>query len=269
MINISYIPEAENIKLKLSRWLYTRPEAIHLVYSKADALLTLISYITQKHQINRIISLRGLEQYTDKFQRFFTNSQFLTFDIGHNLEEISNNLLSGDLFIAANPMPYTGCLLPVKRIHNLCLRKSCFVIFDLSLSFYWLGYDLGKTGLQYVTFSLNPLAPDSSPVAIIAPGLNTNYILGEVKDWPYNIDLSDRTKSQMQETLADLGQSLDKLLLPRGFTPLCDRQIPTHRTFIIPGEINTGQLSAILQFAQINHHIDNKKSTLTVALTRL
>ncbi len=265
-MNIHYTPEAENIKIKLSRWLTTKPQFIHLVYSKTDALLTLVSYITENHETKRIISLRGLEHYTDKFKKFFPLSQFLTIDSGLSLEQISNELRPGDLFIISNPIPYIGCLYPVKRILNLCQRIGCYMIFDLSLSYFWLGYDLQKTALSHVIFSLNPLEPDSSPVAIIAPELHKNFILGQVKNWPYNIDLSDETKLRILKTLSDLGQRLDKLLLNHGFIHHCDKQIPTHRTYSIPEKINPCQLSAILQYTQIAHYINTDKKLVCIKI---
>ncbi len=266
MIEADYIPQAEEVKLFLAKELNTNPEFIHLVGSRADALITLLSFYSEQYQTKKIIASHSLGNTAKKIKFLSKNSEIETLGNKPLLEQLTDLISPNSLVMLSNPSFPDGCLVAVKRIINFCERVQSHAVFDLSLSYFWLGYDLGNTNLYPAILSLNPYAQDSSPVAIIARHLPQKFIFGQIKDWPYKINIPEADRAELIQTFTDYSQQLDNILVKVSLHPSCKKNIIILRTYRLPDRINISHLSAILQYSQLQHIMDTKGKFVTIKI---
>ncbi len=269
MIPYDYIPQAEKLKNRLYNLLNAQPQHIHFVHSKADALISLLWFYVDNYNAHRILVPRDTQLFNIASQIAGFSNQFKFYELPTfpTLQELRDTVQKNDILLISNPLLPSACLMPIKRINEICLKHECHPIFDISLSFFWLGYDFSKTNLYPSILAINPAHHDSSPVAIISHTLKLKHLFSPVKQWNYpaiNLDLHYRD-SQLKLILP-LVPRLDNFLTKYSLTPLCENQLPVMRTYITGKDTDMEELLAILQFFRIQHTIGPSGQTLTIPL---
>ncbi len=254
----NFIPEIEIFKNKISEYLSTGPENFSFVWNKFDALLSLSWYIKDKDKIKKIVYPSNSEHEHDIFKiAKLLNLSTNKISLLPTIDEIRQNVREDDLLIIGNPVFPISCMIPLKRIARLAEKNNFKVIFDISLSFYWLGYDLYKTPIKYAIFSTDRFNPYSSPVVIYHKEYALDHITGQVQHWSYptpTLNLEDKDKVYSQIT--QIYQQIDDIFNEFNFRAICKKKtLPLLASYKIPEEIDIKRLSSLLQFNDINYQI--------------
>jgi len=259
MLNHAYIPKAQKIKDNISSHLNIPVEQINFVCNKDDALITLILYYLRKNSSKRFVFPQPLIKSITHLKQLFPTLNFVALPTDNIISSALETLQKNDIFLITNPLLPFACLSPVKRLLKISNKKNSLPIFDISLSFYWLGYNLKKTKIYPTIFCLNPWFDNTYPFAIINNSPINSSLIGEIGAWHFDLKLDFKDKNKFIKELTELTNLLDKILTQLNIYPLCEKQILSIRTYLLPPKIDTNKISVLLQYSNINFKIiDNK-----------
>ncbi len=268
----NFIPEIEILKNKISAYLSTGPENFSFVWNKFDALLSLSWYLKDRDKIKKIVYSSNSEHEHDilkiaKLLNLSTNKISLL----PTINEIRQNVREDDLLIIGNPVFPLSCMVPLKRIARLAEKNNFNVIFDISLSFYWLGYDLYKTPVKYAIFSMDRFNSYSSPVVIFHKEFDLKYLTGTIKHWSFSApEINFEEKQKLYTSINEIYTQINKILTDYGFIPVCSKIFPLISSHYIPKTIDTNKLSSLLQFNDINYQIiPGQRNILIISMAQM